>query len=49
MDIDIPRQSWQRTWIELLNEGLILSDIASPIVFLEHWWFKAPICLMSDV
>ena len=48
MEIDIPHQPWQRTWIELLNEGLILPDIASPIVFLEHWWFKDPVCLMPE-
>lgn len=45
---DISGQPWQRTWIEFLNQGILHSDIATPIVFLENYWLKNPVCLLPE-
>jgi hypothetical protein len=47
-DLDISGKPWQRTWIDFLNQGILLPDIVTPVVFLENYWLKHPICLLPE-
>ncbi len=48
LGVDISKQPWQKTWVDFLNDGKLLSDIATPVVFLENHWLKNPVCLLPE-
>jgi hypothetical protein len=34
--------------VQFLTEGIILPDIATSVVFIEHLWLKSPLCLLPE-
>lgn len=45
---DISGQPWQRTWMDFLTQGRLITDISTPLVFLENNWLKTPVCLLPE-
>jgi hypothetical protein len=39
---------WQRQWIEMLECGLITSDLTTPLTIVEHQWLKSPIAYLPE-
>jgi len=40
--------SWQKTWATLLKDGVIIPDIAAPVLISEQIWLENPVCLMPE-
>jgi len=34
--------------MDFLTQGKLITDIATPVVFLENHWFKKPVCLLPE-